>query len=170
MRNNTSPTQQPTWNWGINDLFCFSDPRSTIINEPGKTPAFWGTMSRQSNSVTKDLLTSSLWFEKASLVLVVSGRAEQLPGSAVGGFSRQKPLLRGCSSPTLSAETCKKPNLETSWAKSSKAEFLLKDRPQLTPGKVETVGSKPKTCCSFPPRAGEAASVTNLEQRGFGQS
>lgn len=42
----------------------------------------------------------------------------------------------------------------TRFAKSSKAEFLLEDRLWLARGKVQEVGSKPKTCCSFPPRTG----------------
>lgn len=77
------------------------DPRSTTGNEPGKTPAFWGAMNRLSYSITKDLLTSSLWFEKASLVLVVSGRTHKLLGTAMGGFSRQEPLTGGCPTLTL---------------------------------------------------------------------
>lgn len=58
-------------------------------------------MNRLSYSITKDLLTSSLWFEKASLALVVSGRAHKLPGTAMGGFSRQEPLRGGCPTLTL---------------------------------------------------------------------
>lgn len=71
-------------------------------------------MNRLSYSITKDLLTSSLWFEKASLVLVVSGRAHKLPGTAVGGFSWQKPLTGGCSTLSLTAVTCQRPSLDIS--------------------------------------------------------